>query len=148
MVQPVFEVRWLAFVSMVGVFRLGADGWAPQETTENPSHIVSGFLNFLHKNPNYLGGASTNCGPLGSRGNVFISQVAYKWSFAGSTFGFASSTCDESVPWNTKVQQRAVVGPLTTSSKNSIWLSRALLHIHSLVELACSIVRQSPLNSW
>jgi hypothetical protein len=37
------------------------------------------------------------------------------WSFAGSTFGFASSTCDESMPWNTKVQQRAMVGPLSPS---------------------------------
>jgi hypothetical protein len=34
---------------------------------------------------------------------------------AGSTFGFASSTCDESMPWNTKVQQRAMVGPLSPS---------------------------------
>ncbi len=56
-------------MSLVGVFKLGADGWAPQETMETPQ-IVSGFLNFLHKNPNSLGGESTNCGPPGTRGNV------------------------------------------------------------------------------
>jgi hypothetical protein len=70
-------------VTLVGVFRLGADGWAPQETTET-RQIVSGFLNFLHKNLNYLGKESTNCGSPGTRGDVpLFRYLSFKFFLTG-----------------------------------------------------------------
>jgi len=59
----VIEVWCLAFVSLLGVSRSGGGGGGEPK-------IVSEFRNILHKNPNYLGGESTNSGPVGTHGNV------------------------------------------------------------------------------
>jgi hypothetical protein len=55
---------------MKRAFQRGVRGWGKNSGKLEPSQIVSGFLNFLHKNSIYLGGESTNSGPMGIHGNV------------------------------------------------------------------------------
>jgi hypothetical protein len=67
LIQSVLEVRWLTFVSL-GAWEGGT--LAQKECEVEPTQIVSRFSNFFHKNLNYLGGESTNSGPLGIHGTM------------------------------------------------------------------------------
>ncbi len=51
---------------------LGDGDWVghPSEIVRIHTQIVSRFGNFLHKNPNYLGGESTNSGPMSTHENM------------------------------------------------------------------------------